>query len=93
MAQTKGRLITGDSQQEVKDKLDKLGLKATVKHFKGWGEVDPAILKVLAIDPTRKLIQLNPISSEDGVEFSKVMASDVEARREALGISEEQHHE
>ena len=93
VAQTKGRLITGDSQQEVKDKLDKLGLKATVKHFKGWGEVDPAILKVLAIDPTRKLIQLNPISSEDGVEFSKVMASDVEARREALGISEEQHHE
>ena len=93
MAQAKGHLIIGDSQQEVKDKLDKLGLKATVKHFKGWGEVDPAILKVLAIDPTRKLLQINPISSEDGVEFSKVMASDVEARREALGISEEQHHE
>lgn len=93
IAQVKDQLITGSTQEEVKGKLAKAKLKAVVKHLKGWGEADPQVLKILAVDPSRKLIRIKALSSEDHVEFVKVMSTDVEARREALGISEETHHE
>jgi len=92
MAQPKGLLVTGNSNSEVQAKLKTLGLKAPVKHFKGWGEVDPPVLKILAVNDSRKLIKIQPISKESGVRFEAIMAKDVEARREALGITEEKHH-
>ena len=94
IAQHKGKLYTGSTQAEVREKLVAAGVKGvTPKHLKGWGEVDAGILKILAIDPTRKLIQISAVTTEDSVEFIKVMSKDVEARREALGIKEEQHNE
>lgn len=92
MAQDKGMLILGKSQEEVKKKLVKLGSKASPKHLKGWGEVDPNLLKILAISDQRKLLKIKPITKEDEVEFMAVMGSDVSARREALDISEDEQH-
>jgi DNA gyrase subunit B len=92
MAQVKGKLVVGNSQSEVKNKLKVLGSpNVLVKHIKGWGEVDSSVLKILAVESTRKLIRIKPITTEDEVLFEKIMANDVESRREALGIKEEQH--
>lgn len=93
MAIAKGQLFTGSSHSEVQAKLDHAKVKASIKHIKGWGEVDPPILKILAVNNTRKLLKVKPISTEDEVTFEKIMANDVEARREVLGISEENHHD
>ena len=88
-----GSLVVGNSNDEVQAKLKKLNIKGNVKHLKGWGEADPEVLRVLAVNNSRKLIQIKPITSEDETLFEAIMATDVDARREALGISEEVHHE
>ena len=93
ISESGGKLIVGNSNEEVQTKLAKLKIKGGVKHLKGWGEADPEVLRVLAVNNSRKLIQIKPITSEDETLFEAIMATDVDARREALGISEEVHHE
>lgn len=69
----KERIFTGDSLSEVQDKLKKAGVKADVLHAKGWGEVDPQILKILAVDPSRRLIKIDPLSDADRSVFFSLM--------------------
>lgn len=69
----KDRIFTGDSLSEVKAKLNKAGSKADILHAKGWGEVDAQILKILAIDPSRRLIQINPLTPKDKSTFFALM--------------------
>lgn len=66
-------LFTGDSLSEVQDKAKKAGVKVEVKHAKGWGEVDPQVLKILAVDETRRLIKINPLTDNDIKVFHGLM--------------------
>jgi DNA gyrase subunit B len=69
----KDKIFTGDTLSEVNGKLKKAGVKGDVLHAKGWGEVDPQVLKILAVDPTRRLIKLNPLTDEDRSTFFSLM--------------------
>jgi len=66
-------LFTGDSLSEVSKKAEKAGVKVDVLHAKGWGEVDPQVLKILAVDGTRRLIKINPLSANDISVFHALM--------------------
>lgn len=72
----KDQLFVGDSLSEVQQKIAKAGVKTDIFHAKGWGEVDPQVLKILAIDDeTRKLIKINPITAEDRMRFMSQMGA------------------
>jgi DNA gyrase subunit B len=66
-------LFTGDTLSEVNAKAEKAGVKVDVQHAKGWGEVDPQVLKILAVDGSRRLIKINPLSAEDTRIFHGLM--------------------
>jgi DNA gyrase/topoisomerase IV subunit B len=76
----KDQIFVGDTLSEVQKKLDKAGLKGSVSHVKGWGEVDAQVVKKWAVDKdTRKLIQMKPLSPEDYKIFGALMgAADVD---------------
>lgn len=83
-----GNLYVANGAQELRAKLNKAGVPASVavNHIKGWGEISPTLLRILAMDPaTRTLIQLNPLEDADN-EFYLLMAEDVAARKKLLGI-------
>jgi len=68
------QLFTGDTLSSIQKKLKAAGVKAEVKHAKGWGEVDHQVLKILAVDAeTRKLIRIKPLSKKDLSDFSALM--------------------
>lgn len=69
----KSQIFVGDSLSEVQVKLTKAKLKGDVLHAKGWGEVDPQVLKILAVDPSRRLIRIAPISASDSLTFNTLM--------------------
>ncbi len=70
---SKDQLFTGDSLSDVQQKLAKAKIKAEVFHAKGWGEVDPQVLKILAVDPSRRLIKVKPLSASDTSTFNALM--------------------
>ena len=41
----KDQIFVGDTLSAVRKKLAKAKLKAEVSHVKGWGEVDPQVIK------------------------------------------------
>ena len=69
----KDQIFTGDKLSEVQAKLKKAKLKGDVLHAKGWGEVDPQVLKILAVDNSRRLIKINPLTDEDKTKFFGLM--------------------
>lgn len=69
----KDKIFTGDTLSEVAGKLKQAGVKGDVLHAKGWGEVDPQVLKILAVDDTRRLIRLDPLTDEDRTKFFSLM--------------------
>lgn len=69
----KDQIFTGDTLSEVQSKLKKAKLKGDVLHAKGWGEVDPQVLKILAVDSSRRLIKINPLTDEDKTKFFGLM--------------------
>lgn len=73
---TRGQLFVGDTLSEVQGKLAKAKLKAEVQHAKGWGEVDPEILRILVASSARKLIRIDPLSPEDLQTFRSLMGKD-----------------
>lgn len=75
-ALAKDRIIVGDTLSEVVNKLAKAKIKADPQHAKGWGEVDPQVLKILAVDPSRKLIKIDPLSPTDKASFFALMGKD-----------------
>jgi len=72
------QLFTGDKLSEVKAKMAKAGIKADVLHAKGWGEVDPQVLKILAVNGTRRLIKINPLTADDVRVFHGLMGMDID---------------
>lgn len=86
----KGDMYTGDTLSEVRKKLDAAGApaKTHIKHIKGWGEINPAQLNQLAMNPeTRRLIRVNPPgTSEAHDNFNRLMNEDVEFRKNLLGV-------
>lgn len=69
----KSQLFVGPTLSSVQKKLADAKVKADVFHAKGWGEVDEQVLKILAIDETRKLIKLAPITGTDKSTFNSLM--------------------
>lgn len=67
------QLFIGNTVREVEAKLAKAKVKAEVKHAKGWGEVDPEVLYILAVSGARKLIKLEPLSPNDFQVFCGLM--------------------
>lgn len=86
----KNQLIVGETLSEVQKKLKKIGApNALVQHIKGYGEVGPGMMRIIAVNPeTRKLIKIQKLSDQDLDEFAKVMNEDVEFRRKMLGLPE-----
>jgi len=70
---SKDQIFTGDSLSDVQKKLAKAKVKADVLHAKGWGEVDAQVLKVLAVEKTRRLIRMKPLSASDLQVFNSLM--------------------
>lgn len=84
-----GNLYLDSGVQSLRKQLNAAGVPKSVPtpHIKGWGEIDPVLMRVLAMDPeTRTLIQIEPLKPEDD-EFRKLMADDPEARKKLLGIA------
>lgn len=72
----KGQLFVGETLSEVQNKLKKAKIKADVLHAKGWGEVDPEILRILIASSARKLIKIDPLTPEDLRIFRSLMGKD-----------------
>jgi DNA gyrase subunit B len=72
----KNQIIVGPTLSYVQKRLVSLKIKADVFHAKGWGEVDSQVLKILAVDDTRKLIKLQPITANDKSTFNSLMGKD-----------------
>lgn len=73
---SKGQLFVGSTLSEVQAKLKKAGSKAEVSHAKGWGEVDPEVLRILVASPARRLIKIDSLSPEDLRIFRGLMGKD-----------------
>lgn len=72
----KDQIFVGDTLSEVRKKLDKAKAKGEVNHVKGWGEVDPQVIKKWAVDEdSRKLIKMEPLSAEDRAVFNALMGA------------------
>lgn len=85
-----GNLYTADGAQELRSKLNKAKCpaKTAINHIKGWGEISATLIRILAMDPaTRTLIQIKPLEAEDK-KFELLMAEDVDARKQLLGIAQ-----
>lgn len=83
-----GKVYMGSGQSQLRATMDKAGVpkSATLHHIKGWGEIDPTLLRLLAMDPnTRTLIQIEPLTDADK-EFEALMSDDVTARKKMLGL-------
>ena len=85
-----GDLYLDNGAQALRKKMNAAGVPKSVKlaHIKGWGEIDPVLMRVLAMDPeTRNLIRIDALTDAD-THFEKLMADDTEARKQLLGIAE-----
>lgn len=88
----KSQLVYGDSLSEVQALLKKCKApdSTTIRHVKGYGELDEDLVKIMVMDPaTRKLIRIKAIETEDRVEFVSLMNEDVSFRRNLLGLPED----
>jgi DNA gyrase subunit B len=84
----KDQLVVGSTLSEIQQKLTKLKIKADIKHAKGWGEIDDQVMKILAVDSTRKLIKIDPISGSDRDVFYKLMGAPDAPANDAAPSSE-----
>ena len=82
-----GTPLYGDTADELKAKIEKLGQKLEIHHVKGYGEFPSDLLAKVAFNPeTRRITQIKPVTKADQVEFVKLMGESVEARKELLGV-------
>jgi len=86
-----GKMYTADGARALRKKMDVAKVPASVKpiHIKGWGEINPAVMDVLAMNhTTRTLIQIEPLKDSD-VEFYNLMSESADSRRRlAWGAAE-----
>jgi len=86
MATHKGRNFYGRTKEDLAEALPK-GSNATVRHIKGWGEVDARVLREVAFDPeTRKIRSVRARSMKDVKRFMGLMSWDLERRKELIGL-------
>lgn len=86
----KGKFYAADGAMALRKKLDAANVPSSVNpiHIKGWGEIDPSVMRILAMNPdTRTLIQIEPLKESD-VEFYNLMCESVESRRKLAGFVE-----
>lgn len=71
---------------DTRDELMAMGAKE-IQHIKGWGEIDPDVLRTIAFDPaTRQLIEVREIDNQDNKNFVLVVGEDIAARKRVLNI-------
>lgn len=86
----KGRFYTADGAAELRKKLDDAKVPSSVNaiHIKGWGEIDPTVMRILGMNAaTRTLIKLKPLTESD-VEFYNLMDESPISRRKLAGFAE-----
>lgn len=86
----KGKFYSGDGALALRKKLnaDKVPTSVETIHIKGWGEIDPPVMRILAMNAaTRTLIQINPLTDADS-EFYNLMSESPESRRKLAGFTE-----
>jgi DNA gyrase/topoisomerase IV subunit B len=86
---TKDNYYFGSTVDAVKENIIKAKAKISgkVSYLKGWGELDPAGLRIAAMTPeTRTLIKLNPLTSKGYENLVALMGDDSSMRKELLGV-------
>lgn len=86
----KGQMYTADGARALRLKMDKAKVPASVQpiHIKGWGEINPSVMRILAMNPaTRTLVRIAPLKDSDS-EFRNLMSESPEARRKLAGYVE-----
>jgi DNA gyrase subunit B len=86
----KGKLYTADGAKALRKKMDAAKVPASVNpiHIKGWGEIDPVVMRILAMNAeTRTLIKIEPLKESD-IEFRNLMSESPESRRKLAGFIE-----
>jgi DNA gyrase/topoisomerase IV subunit B len=53
---------------------------------KGWGELRPDQLRLIAMDPSKRRLVRLTIEDDDDMEINHMMGSEVQYRRDLLGI-------
>lgn len=72
----KDQIFVGDKLSVVQKKLAEAKVNVEVSHVKGWGEVDPQVVKTWVVDPTRKLIKIETVTASDKSVFNALMGAD-----------------
>ena len=82
-----GKQVFANSLEEIR-KLCDGNLPKNISHIKGWGELEPEHLRVMAFDAkTRRLYRvLPPKDAKSAKEFDLVMAEDPTYRKKLLGV-------
>lgn len=86
----KGKMYTADGARALRTKMDKDKVPASIKpiHIKGWGEINPSVMRVLGMNSgTRTLIKLKPLTEADA-EFHNLMCESPDSRRKLAGFVE-----
>ena len=83
----KGHRYFGSTFQECYSQMPKGSPKDIVSRAKGWGELEPEVLDIIAFHPdTRNIIKVMPILKADHSFFNLIMGSDTAARKQLLGL-------
>lgn len=84
----KGTRYFGATHAECYAKMPKGAPKDAITRAKGWGELQPETLEIIAFDPaTRNVIKvLPPRDADEKAHFLSIMGSDSAARKELLGL-------
>lgn len=84
----KNNLYFGSSLSDIRKKLTKLGAdleKVSVRHLKGWGELNPADLKVAAFSDDTKLLKFKPLKDKTKLKIEGILKAGLE-RKKLFGI-------
>jgi DNA gyrase subunit B len=84
----KNILYFGSSLSDIRKKLAKVGAdleKVSVRHLKGWGELNPADLKVAAFSDDTKLLKFKPLKDKTKLKIEGILKAGLE-RKKLFGI-------
>lgn len=83
----KGKRYFGSTFEECYSQMPAGAPKDIVSRAKGWGELSPEALEVIAFHPdTRNLIQIRPSKNKGLDYYLRIMGSDTTARKTLLGL-------
>lgn len=83
----KGNRYFGSTFQECYSQMPKTAPKDLVSRAKGWGELEPEVLEIIAFHPdTRNTIQIKKFTKDDHNFFNLIMGSETAARKQLLGL-------